>query len=74
MNKFCKKRLKASFTVEASLIFPMIIFAMARCINVSIELHEEVKETAYVSKQVREFNAFQLLLGERLVAEVISDE
>lgn len=65
--------MKGSFTVEAALIFPMVILAMAACINLSIELHSEVKSSAEKHTQVLELKATDIIEILRVKDEVFED-
>lgn len=68
-----KMKRRASFTIEASLLLPMIIFAMAHSTELAVELHENVKEASEVKKEYLDFSPEKTIYALRF-ADRIKDE
>lgn len=67
-----KRRMQASFTIEAAVIVPLILFVFCAVITLSFELHENVKQEAAerealtidTMKEVRQQDIVLYIMGE----------
>ncbi|MBR4183587.1 MAG: hypothetical protein IKQ56_07175 [Lachnospiraceae bacterium] len=64
---------KASFTIEASLLLPMIIFSMAHSVEQAVEFHKLVKEVSGVKQDYLELSPEKTIYALRF-ADTIKDE
>ena len=60
-NVAIMKKWKASYTVEAALIMPIILFAMFQGLVIGIDLHEQVKKATLRSEKTEEINAIEMI-------------
>ncbi|MCU6761900.1 Uncharacterised protein [uncultured Roseburia sp.] len=63
--------LKASFTVEASVIFPIAIFIVAIVIEISVSQCREIENMAEQVSLVTEFNPVKVLRSEEWMKELL---
>ena len=66
-------RAKGYFTVEASMLLPLYIFAMAASMNYAVKFHEIVKQSAEVRQEYRDFSPEKTIYALRF-ADAIKDE
>lgn len=57
------KRLKASFTVEAALIMPVVIVLLVFLLHLTIGLYENVSEVAENITRIEELDSVKLFRG-----------
>ena len=58
-GRFHEKKAKASYTVEAALIFPLLLFILLGGVKIGVELHGTVKQEAQEYENVREIDAVE---------------
>ena len=63
--------LKASFTVEASVIFPIVIFIVAIVIEIAVSQCQEIENMAEQVSLVTEFNPVKVLRSEEWMKELL---
>ena len=63
--------LKASFTVEASVIFPIAIFIVAIVIEIAVSQCQEIENMAEQVSLVTEFNPVKVLRSEEWMKELL---
>lgn len=54
---------KGSYTVEAAMILPVILFAVIKGLTLGIQLCEEVGESANYSERLQELRAVDIFYG-----------
>ncbi len=62
--------MKGSFTIEAALVLPLILFSMAHTVSLGVELHQELVAAVERVSEVTEFNACELIAGLRIASGV----
>lgn len=51
-----KRKLKASYTIEAALIMPLVFTTLLIAVKLGVSMHEQVKEKAIAYNHVIEIN------------------
>lgn len=64
------KKVKAMYTVEAAIIFPMLFFLIAGGIGFAISLHKEVRAVSDSYGEVEQLDSFDTVKKLQLLAEL----
>ena len=56
-----RKCRKASYTIEAALLMPLILFSIAKSVSLGIELHQEVKTAAANIEELENLNVVKII-------------
>ena len=66
-----KRYYRASYTVEATLIFPFLLLIMLVTIQIAIDYHEEIKQVAKEEEQVEEIPIVKMFYQVELVDDFL---
>ena len=54
-------KLKASLTIEAAIIVPIILFTIVGGINIGFEMFQQAKETVEIREELKELNPVKIV-------------
>lgn len=63
--------IKASFTVEAAFIVPIILFTIAAGINIGYTMFQEAKASTEIQEEIQELNPVKIVRKNTLMQEVL---
>lgn len=62
---------RASYTVEAALIFPFLLFIMFATIQIAIDYHEKIKQVAKEEEQTEELPIIKMFYQVELINDFL---
>ena len=65
-----KKYYKASYTVEASLIMPIVLFTICQGMKIGINLCTEVREASAYSEDLQKLNVVDVFYEKKSIEEL----
>lgn len=64
-------RVRASFTVEAAFLFPILMLLIALCMNTAIDFYTETKEASQDTAALEEMDTQRIFWGRVWISDVL---
>lgn len=65
---------EGSLTIEAALIFPVVLFTFALVLHTGIDMHMELRETAYAIMEETDLDTVPMFYRWKKAGELVTDE